>query len=298
MEWKDYEKQVLEYFKMRHTDGVFKTNIKLPGKLSKTPREIDILIEIYISEFTLRIAIECKSWKSKLDVADVGSYIDKLKDVGISKGIMISKFGYSEGAHARAKSESELQLQVLNFENINSYIGFWGNPYRGNVGAIIPAPTGWVINSNIPENWLPDMLCLIHPFEFNIHESINRKSFMYFQISPFEKIDLKLRLQEQDKVVLQKDPESKIEYWEEEINEKKYLFRKISCKKKGISELTCGIEMDNFFSYCVYSLPDNYTLDDISRLRFIMKEACFIKMLGIDPNNSHEIWKRALPFFS
>ena len=58
----------------------------------------------------MQLVIECKNWNSKLDVADIGTFIDKLKDIGIYKGIIISKFGYTEGAYRRARSEVYVQL--------------------------------------------------------------------------------------------------------------------------------------------------------------------------------------------
>ena len=95
---------------------------------------------------------------------------------------MVSKLGYSKGAHQRAKSEFEVQLQVLDFENIPDFYGFWGNPYRGHLGALISAPNGWVVNAKIPHELYEQMLCFIHPFEYTFEKAMKNKQFMYFQI--------------------------------------------------------------------------------------------------------------------
>src|ERR1039458_3799620 len=109
MNWKEYENKVLEYFTKRFPNSKIDRNIKLKGRKSNTPREIDILLTDTSFGVSMQLVIECKDWTSKLDVADIGTFIDKLNDVGISKGIIISKLGYSVGAHNRARAEVNVQ---------------------------------------------------------------------------------------------------------------------------------------------------------------------------------------------
>ena len=77
-----------------------------------------------------------------------------------------------------------MQLQVLNFENMPNFYGFWANAYRGHLGAIISAPNGWVVNSDLSPDLLPDMLGFLHPMEFTPRVASSKKHFMYFQIYP------------------------------------------------------------------------------------------------------------------
>src|SRR5260221_46779 len=206
MTWKEYEEKVFKYFQSRHPDALMTRNAPMSGRLSRTSRDIDILIESQIFGHSIQIAIECKNWKSKLDVADVGSFIDKLKDVGISKGIIVSKVGYSESAYTRARSELEVQLQVLDFDNLPAYSGFIGNPYRGNFGAIISPPNGWIVNTNVPPALRLDLLCHMYPFQFTLKEARVRRQYMYFQIFPvLEGNGLTSAFEAQDAEVKSKD---------------------------------------------------------------------------------------------
>jgi hypothetical protein len=291
MHWKEYEDQVLQYFQERFPQALIKKNAQLPGRLSKTNRDIDILIESQIFGHSIQIAIECKNWSSKLDVADVGVFIDRLKDVGISKGVIVSKLGYTNSAHQRARSEIELQLQVLDFENMPEFYGFYGFPYRGDLGAIVSAPNGWVVNSNISNELLIDMLCYIHPFEYSHVEAQKKKQFMYFQIYPIvDDYDLEKTLLWQGSTIQQKDNTCDIEYWKEDTLNGSVAYRKIQSTVKEYTEFTAGVESEDFFAYCVYTVPLHSIPDDIARLRYVMDNLRLIKMINVDPTDSHRNW--------
>jgi hypothetical protein len=292
MSWKEYEERVHKYFQYKYPDAILKKDAKLRGRLSDALRQIDLLIETEIFGHSLQIAIECKDWKSKLDVADIGSFIDKLKDVGISKGVIISKFGYTKAAYTRAKKEVELQLQVLDFDNLPSHYGFWGVPYRGNVGAVISAPNGWVVNNEIPDDILPDRLCWLHPYEFSLEEAAQKKHLCYFNIlAIIDTHDLQSVFNSQDLRVKEKDRKAKIEYWEERSPNGTVIYRRIDYIKDGYVEFTGGIEADEFFVYCVCAVPKDFVPDDLARLRYIMNHLCLIKLTGVDPSDSHGNWK-------
>lgn len=292
MNWKEYENKVLEYFSVRFPGCLIDRNIELPGRLSKISREIDILLTTTIFGCSMQLVIECKNWNSKLDVADIGTFIDKLNDVGISKGIIISKLGYSEGAYNRARTEVNLQLQVLNFENIPNFYGFWAHAYRGHLGAIISAPNGWVVNSDLTTDLQLDMLGFLHPMEFTPRIACEKKHFMYFQIYPIiENKDLMTTLKMQDEIVKVNHPKSKIEYWNERINNGNVTYRKIDYIEDCYVEFTGAIECDDFFFYCVCIVPIDHNPDDLARIRYVMDELRMIKILGVDPTNSHDVWK-------
>jgi hypothetical protein len=292
--WKEYEEKTLSYLQAKHPYATFKKNVQLTGHLSEQKREIDILIENNFFGVSIQIAVECKNWKNKLDVADIGSFIDKLKDVGISKGIMISRNGYTKSAHVRARKEVNIQLQVLDFENLPEYYGFWGLPYRGNLGAIISAPNGWIVNNNVSHNLHDSALCFLHPLEFSVEDSFKTKNFMYFQLRPIientDCLNLKSTLQHQDEIVKQNDRKAEIIYWEEIIKSEAITFRKICYFKEKYYEYTAGLDFGDFLAYCVYCLPHPFLPDDEARLRFIIENLYLLKNPIIDPLNSHDFW--------
>lgn len=292
MTWKEYENKVLDYFTARFPDCKIDRNIELPGRLSKTPREIDILLTATVFGCSMQLVIECKNWNSKLDVADIGTFIDKLNDVGISKGIIISKLGYSEGAYNRARTEVNVQLQVLDFENMPGFYGFWANAYRGHLGAIISAPNGWVVNNDVPSDLLLDMLGFMHPMEFTPRIASEKKHFMYFQIYPIlEGNNLKITLEEQDEIIKNKFPKSKINYLEEKIESGNVTYRQINYIEDNYVEFTGAVECDDFFFYCVCTAPIDHNPDDLARLKYVMDKLHLVKIQGVDPTNSRDVWK-------
>ncbi|HVU94515.1 MAG TPA: restriction endonuclease [Puia sp.] len=260
--WKDFEKRVLEYFSHRFPDCKIDRNVKIVGRLSKRKREIDILLSTTTFGSSVQLAIECKRWNSKIDVADVGGFLDKLKDVGISMGIMVSKLGYTSGAYNRAKSENNIQLQVLDFEHLPKFQNFWANPYRGKVGAIIYAPNGWLINTVLPSEMRNMALCTLNPFELTPEQAYNQRRFMYFNIdSVSEDLNLDKLLARQDSAVIEKSPKSRISYWDEETKSKNKLkFRQIDYLDRNYSEFTAAVELETFFAYCVELVPPDYNV--------------------------------------
>lgn len=296
MNWKEYENKVLDYFTARFPDCKIDRNIELLGRLSKTPREIDILLTTTVFGCSMQLVIECKNWNSKLDVADIGTFIDKLHDVGISKGIIISKLGYTEGAYNRARTEVNVQLQVLNFENIPDFYGFWATAYRGNLGAIISAPNGWIVNNDVNADLLPDMLGFMHPMEFSAEVASRKKHFMYFQIYPIiETKNLKVTLEKQDEIVKTKFPKSRIRYWSEKIEKGNVIYRQIDYVEDNYVEFTGAVECNDFFFYCVCMVPIDHNPDDLAKLKYVMNNLNLVKIQGVDPTNSHDVWKK---FFS
>jgi hypothetical protein len=59
-------------------------NVRLPTiRDPKRKREIDVLINGSLAGHPIQIAVECKNYKSIIDVSKIDAYIGKLQDVGI-----------------------------------------------------------------------------------------------------------------------------------------------------------------------------------------------------------------------
>jgi len=314
MKWKEYETNVLKYFSKKYPHSKFSKNVKLPGRLSQTQREIDILIEGSIAGYPFRIAIECKRWKQRLDVADVGGFLDKIKDVGIEKGVLVSTKGYSNAAYQRAYNDSSINLQVLNFEKLPEKCDFWTIIFRPKLAIVVIAPNGWLVDANVPEQIKKDVTCYIHPFELTVSEAIQHKQNITFQLWPIldrnEIVDilkengrndedmedalteigfnLSYEFRRQDNVVRQKYPQSKIEYEYEKINIFSVTWRKIHYKELGYSELAAGFEYSGFYFYC-YS-PFWLQHEHIVKffIEFLIKNLRFYTIINIDINSDIE----------
>lgn len=99
---------------MHEAPGIeIKKNIKLPAvRNPKRKREIDVLVRGRFAGYLIQIAIECKNYKSLIDVPKIDAYIGKLLDIGIpsQQGIYVSAMGYTNGALERAKEVGIIPL--------------------------------------------------------------------------------------------------------------------------------------------------------------------------------------------
>ncbi len=297
MVWKKYENEVANYVRMKFGGGNILQNIKRPGKLSGTPREIDILIERQIADQYVCIVIECKKWKSKIDVADVGLFIDKLRDLNYSRGMMISEKGFTEAAFTRAMQESDLQLYVLDFTELSDKIGFWANPYNGQCGAFISAPSGWVIDAALPPEMKEIGQCALYPMGMKLIEAAHKRHWMYFNIVPLGSAHgstIQAVFDKQDQAVLMNDPGCGISYWRESTDYGELLFRELFYKNDGYVEYSVGLETDLLVAYLVLTAPHELKERNLAKLRYMMSEIHFVALQYTNPKDSHRDWQEFL----
>jgi hypothetical protein len=94
--WKKFEELVAEIQKELTPAAKIQTGIKRKGRRSNQWREIDILVEDVIGQFAVSIAIDCKDYKSPVDIKDIESFISMLEDLGVTKGAIIAASGFSK----------------------------------------------------------------------------------------------------------------------------------------------------------------------------------------------------------
>src|ERR1017187_609716 len=116
MTWKEYEHEIANHFRLIYPDAHISGDIKILGKNSKVPRQIDVLVEGEIIDFPFRIIVEARFKKKKLDVNEIGEFVTKMKDVEANKGVIVALNGYTDAAIELARnSDVDLSLDVLNF---------------------------------------------------------------------------------------------------------------------------------------------------------------------------------------
>lgn len=112
-DWKQLEHLVVGIQKQLAPDAVVSHNVKLPGIQSETERQIDVLVEQKVGQYTMRIVIDCKDYAKPVDVKGVEEFYGLVKDVGAQKGALVCPRGFSEAAKTRAKKlEVELYSPV------------------------------------------------------------------------------------------------------------------------------------------------------------------------------------------
>lgn len=111
----DYENGVADVLAYLAGDSAnVERNVFLPGRLSGVNRQIDVLVrgQIY-DRVEATLVVDAKRWKAPLDVADVGCFIDLVRDVESDFGLLVTNAGASPGAVTRAHREGTVQVDLL-----------------------------------------------------------------------------------------------------------------------------------------------------------------------------------------
>lgn len=301
MTWKQYEQYILDYFKSKYPSANIEHDVKKIGSRSKVQRQIDILITQYVCGYCIEIAIECKNWQSPLDVADVEQFIAKLNDIKVTKGVMVALNGYTKAAKDIALDSGNIQLHVLKPEELNAFTGFWGNPYRGNSGAILFPPNGWILDSNIPDELIGNSLCLMYPMEYTLIESIQKKECIFFYIPFISAIkedeatisnQLAIVLKRQEIGIIEYDTTASYKYWN--TSSKHGTVTNRLTEYKDYSEIAVFITTSNaiFNIWGICSKP--HINNFIEYIQFMVNELIIITLDNVDINNSHDAWNEFL----
>ena len=158
MEWKNYEKEVHDYFSQRFPNSTITYDAKIVGRYSKNERQIDVLIEEDVADFQIRIVVDAKFFSKNIDVKCVESFISMLDDVGANQGLLITQKGYSKAAINRAYfGPQNLELDILNFDDLLKHQALGAIPYAGNNSLLLSAPFGWVIDIQEHEGFIACM---------------------------------------------------------------------------------------------------------------------------------------------
>lgn len=102
--WKRYEKQIADLIRQRAQEPVtITTDVRIQGRLSGVPRQVDILIEGSFASVTdATMAVDCKCFSSKVDVKDVEALLGIAEDIGVNMGMLVTTVDFTPGAKRRA----------------------------------------------------------------------------------------------------------------------------------------------------------------------------------------------------
>ena len=85
-------------------DGIIVHRNKVyTGRLSRRKIKVDVSFEGQLLGARILGLVECKCYKSRVEVSDVEEFHSKLDDIGAHKGIMFTTVGYEAGAKKVAK---------------------------------------------------------------------------------------------------------------------------------------------------------------------------------------------------
>lgn len=95
------------------------------GRISKTPREIDVSIRATIEGEPTLIMVECRDRKGKGELDWLEQVSSKKEDVGADRAIVVSAGGFTRGAKvwAEAKGIQLRTIEELSPEEVVSWLG-------------------------------------------------------------------------------------------------------------------------------------------------------------------------------
>jgi hypothetical protein len=125
--WKDYERQIAELLSNRATGAVMITHdVKLPGRLSGTQRQIDILVEGSFAGIVDAVMIvDCKCFSQKVDVKDVENFIGLLDDVDVPLGMLVTTKGFSPAAEQRTRRVLKQVVPLVDIAVLGEASSWW-----------------------------------------------------------------------------------------------------------------------------------------------------------------------------
>lgn len=279
MDWKEYEEQVLEALKSFHIDDTIIYNHKIKGIYSNRSRQIDIYVEQKVGDKTFKTIIDCKNYKTKVDIKKVESFISMVEDVGGDYGILISENGFTKSANNRAfKNPKNIELDIYNFEELTHHLQAKGAlPYSGENMVILHAPFGWIVDAkkrNTPA------ICFLYKRGLTFEEAKTSMEFSYvnFWDTKKEKVDAKTLSESQVEGMKKHYDELKIEY-EDSYNTltKTALIRKAHLGNKYV-EITGFIEFSDFIFFCVCFTPELYLKRNLRKMHLLLRYILPIKI--------------------
>jgi hypothetical protein len=272
MNWKDYEVEIFELCKTTYKDASITFNQTLEGRYSHANRQIDVLIESYIAGKKIRLIIDGKFFNKNIDVKDVESFISMVEDVDAKQGILVTSKGFSTAAINRAYyGPTDVELDILNFEDLKQFQGAGGFIHSGKYGAMIPAPFGWIIDGDKKDGTLSTFYQRGLTFE----QATKNKEWMYSNIfiknADVKSLDDLVKFQEEYTKI--QFPKATIKYQSTIMREDKAetLLRTIKIDTYPTNEYTGFIEFDDFFVFFVLFSPIELASKNIRKLENLLE---------------------------
>lgn len=109
-EWQQLELLVAAIQRELSPGATVSHNVRLPGIHSETDRQIDVLVEQNIGQYPMRIVLDCKDYKTPVDLKGIEEFEGLVRDVGAHKGALVCPAGFTQAAKRRAK---KLQIDLF-----------------------------------------------------------------------------------------------------------------------------------------------------------------------------------------
>lgn len=182
MNWKTYERKVFNELALLFPHANIQHNLRLPGRFSKSNRQVDILIAGIAVGVYYQIVVDTKYYNRKVDVKNVEEFIGMLGDLDCSHGMLIAEKGFTSGAANRAANNPfSVSIDIVSYSDLKEYqttagaIGFTDQH-----AVLIRPPLGWAIDAR-PEQraYVASLYNRCFP---NRDVALKAENFMYVMI--------------------------------------------------------------------------------------------------------------------
>lgn len=102
-DWFKLETLVAEIQATLAPDAEIIHNVRLPGADTERSRQIDVLVRKQIGQYTINIVIDCKDYKTAVDVKGVEAFDGLVRDVRAHQGVLVCPAGFTASAKKLAK---------------------------------------------------------------------------------------------------------------------------------------------------------------------------------------------------
>lgn len=123
VDWKEFEIFIADLYR-KGDDVTVQHNVTEVGK-SGAKRQIDVLVYQRTPLHNLKIIIECKCWKTKVDRQVIDVLYSSVEDLNASKGVIFTTKGFEEGAVKYAESKN---IDIFTVRDLTE--SDWGRPGR------------------------------------------------------------------------------------------------------------------------------------------------------------------------
>ncbi len=115
---------------------------------------------------------------------DVEQFLGMLRDLRVSKGVIMTTRGYTKTALKRAERESsDIDLRILSVEQLSEYQGLnWAIPFEGEVGAVVAIPSAWVLDNEQRSHHTDTPHFVTYPLGHTRASALAGRAFIYGKI--------------------------------------------------------------------------------------------------------------------
>lgn len=272
-EWRKYEREIHAELVSKYPESTIRHDLRLPGSLSGSDRQIDVLIEEKLGGEVVATAVDAKYHSRRIDVKEVESFLGLLRDVHVNRGIMISPLGYTAAAMTRAfRDDVDLDLDVFSLDDFKQWQVAGAIPYAGRNAALLPAPLGWVVDAERH----PGLLARLYRRGSTFIEAARLCEFMYVNLwdrrPPTDSLDKLLAQQEED--IRKKSPDAVITIrdirgdfgW-------RRCIRRADIPKYPTAEITGFVEFPDAILFVVLFTPLVVERRNVRKLEYIVRKA-------------------------